>query len=126
MGTTAKIKQDSLASIRKKPAKTLSKKKQRALTKSAKVMMEKMDVNTTEDDILNIMKSMETQTDTKATANDLENDSVHQIRKEQGLQGLKSDKLKNDLAKDVKTSDQLKKVQSDIAQQLKLIDEFTL
>lgn len=108
----------------KKPNKPLTKTKQKSMSKSVKAMIEKMDNNTTEDDIMNIMMSMETNTVTKATVDG--NESDPESKKEVGLSSLNTDKLKEDLANDVKTEEKQKKVQSDIAEQLKLIDDFTL
>lgn len=115
---------EKITSIKKTPAKTLSKKKQRSLTKSVKVMIEKMDNHTTDDDILNIMMSMETNTDTKEIVDGNESDA--ESKKEHGLSSLKVEKLQQDRANDAKTEEKHKKVQSDIAEQLKLIDSFTL
>lgn len=115
-----------ITSIKKNTTKPLSKKKQRALTKSAKVMIEKMNSHIGDDDIMNIMMSMETQIDTKAVTNGNESDPEQAAKEETGLRGLKLDKLKTDQDKDKKTKEKLEKTQSDIAEQLKLIEDFNL
>jgi hypothetical protein len=119
-------KNETLSSIKKKKTKAPSKKKQRALTKSAKVMIEKMNNHTTEDDIMNIMMSMETNTDTKAVEDDNKSDDVHERKDQHGLRSLQTDKLKNDQVKDERVAENEKKLQSDIAKQLKMIDDFSL
>lgn len=124
---TQKIgKKESFSSIKKKQSKPLSKKKQKSLSKSAKVMIEKMNVNTTDDDIMNIMMSMETKTDTKALGDDNESDEAKELQKRQGLRSLDTKQLKTDQRKDEHVAEKEKKVQSAIAEQLKMINEFTL
>lgn len=111
---------------KKQNIKTLSKKKQKALSKSSKVMIEKMNNHTTEDDIANIIMSVELQTDTKAVENNGEDDNASVIKKDTGLRSLATTKLKTDQVKDAATAEKHKAVQDDIAEQLKMIDDFTL
>lgn len=120
------LNKESLSVIKKKTTKPVSKKKQRSLAKSAKVMIEKMNNNTTDDDIMNIMMSMETQTDTKAVASGNESDEAEELKKQHGLTSLKSDNLKKDLLNDERTLQKQEQVKNDISEQLKLIDQFTL
>lgn len=118
---------DKTSSIgKKKSTKMMSKKKQHSLAKSAKVMIDKMNKNTTDDDIMNIMMSLETNTDTKAVVDGLDSDREEAARKEHGLRSLQTEHLKKDQEKDRKTAEKQQQVQSDIAAQLKLIDDFTL
>lgn len=121
--TKTRISNDSNSSIKKKTVKPLSKKKQRALEKSTKVMIEKMNTHTTEDDIFNIIKSIETQIDTKAVS-DSEVDKRSSPAK--GLGSLETHQLRSDQAKDERIQEKEKAVQSDIAEQLRLINDFTL
>lgn len=117
---------NKINSIKKNTTKPISKKKQRSLTKSAKVMIEKMDNHLGDDDILNIMISAETKTDTKAVVDGNESDAEKTNLEESGLKGLKPQKLMNDQAKDQKTQEKMEKTKSEIAEQLKLIEEFSL
>lgn len=117
---------NKINSIKKNTTKPISKKKQRSLTKSAKVMIEKMDNHLGDDDILNIMISAETKTDTKAVVDGNESDAEKTNLEESGLKGLKPQKLMSDQAKDQKTQEQMEKTKSEIAEQLKLIEEFSL
>lgn len=119
-------KRESFSSIKKKQSKPLSKKKQKSLSKSANAMIEKMNVHTTDDDIMNIMMSMETQTDTKEQADANESDEIQEVAKQHGLKSLQTQQLKADQRKDEHVAETEKKVQSDIAEQLKMIDDFTL
>ena len=112
---------------KKQNKKPLSKKKQNALSKSSKVMIEKMNNHTTDDDIANIIMSVESHTDTKAVEDSNEDeDRLESAKKSIGLRSFKSDQLKSDQAKDVVTAEKEKAVQNDIAEQLKLIDSFSL
>lgn len=113
-------------SIMKKPTKTLSKKKQRALTKSTKVMIEKMNTHTTEDDISNIIKTIETHADTKAVSGNEAEESSNGSSLTKGLESLKTQKLRMDKAKDEITHEMEKAIQTDIAEQLKMINDFSL
>lgn len=118
-------KKDKFSSVKKKQSKTLSKKKQKSLAKSAEVMIEKMNAHTTDDDIMNIMMSLETGTDTKATEEEIQ--QMEQIKsKNQGLESLKKDQLQKDIANDEATNAKREKTQNEITEQLKLIDSFTL
>lgn len=121
--TTKRISNDSSSSIKKKPVKPLSKKRQRALEKSTKVMIEKMNTHTTEDDIFNIIKSVETQRDTKAVS---DNEGDKRSSPVNGLGSLETHQLRSDQAKDERIQEKEKSVQLDIAEQLKLINDFTL
>lgn len=85
-----------------------------------------MNNHTTDDDIMNIMMSLETKTDTKAVVDGMESDREDSVRKEHGLRSLQTEQLKKDQEKDEKIVQKEKQVQSDLADQLKLIDSFTL
>ncbi|TID19192.1 hypothetical protein CANINC_003762 [Pichia inconspicua] len=122
-GTTVK-KNSKITSIKKNTTKPISKKRQRALTKSAKVMIEKMDSHLEDEDILNIMMSAETKTDTKAITDG--NDSDTENLEGSGLNGMKPQKLLNDQEKDQKTHKKMEKTNSEIAEQLKMIEDFSL
>lgn len=111
---------------KKKNTKTLSKKKQRTLSKSSKVMIEKMNSHTTEDDIVNIIMSVETQTDTREIIDNNDGKKEDSVQKSLGLCSFKSDQLKNDREKDNLMQKKEAAVQNDIAEQLKLIDGFSL
>ena len=125
-GTKSASKATKTGAIKKNTTKPLSKKKQRALTKSSKVMIEKMNSHIMDDDIMNIMMSMETQTDTKAVTDGNESDAEKTAKDVTGLRGLKVENLKTDQEKDVKTKEKIEKTQSDIAEQLKMIEDFNL
>lgn len=122
-GTTVK-KNSKITSIKKNTTKPISKKRQRALTKSTKVMIEKMDSHLEDEDILNIMMSAETKTDTKAITDG--NDSDTENLEGSGLNGMKPQKLLNDQEKDQKTQKKMEKTNSEIAEQLKMIEDFSL
>lgn len=111
---------------KKKSTKIFSKKKQRALAKSSKVMIEKMNSHTTEDDIVNIIMSVETQTDTRAVKDNNDENKEDTVKKSLGLRSLMTDQLKNDREKDKLIQKREAAVQNDIAEQLKLIDDFSL
>lgn len=113
--------------VKKTPSKSLSKKKQKALTKSSKVMIEKMNKHTTEDDIMNIIMSVETHTDTKAVeGEEVRGKGDSNAKSNPGLRSLETSKLRADRVRDEQTQKKEAAVQSDIAEQLKLIDSFTL
>lgn len=123
-GGTIVKKNSKITSIKKNTTKPISKKRQRALTKSTKVMIEKMDSHLEDEDILNIMMSAETKTDTKAITDG--NDSDTENLEGSGLNGMKPQKLLNDQEKDQKTQKKMEKTNSEIAEQLKMIEDFSL
>lgn len=86
-------------------------------------MIEKMNTHTTEDDIFNIIKSVETQRDTKAVS---DNEGDKRSSPVNGLGSLETHQLRSDQAKDERIQEKEKSVQLDIAEQLKLINDFTL